>query len=75
MRNPWLEFRALLPTPALYVVKVLAHNADGTSTVAFPTGDSFRVRGQDVAVGLFAFVRDGVIEGEAPAVAPITLDV
>lgn len=75
MRNPWKEFRGLLPEPPLYVVEVLAHNTDGTSTVAFPTGDSFAVRGQGVAIGSFVFVRDGVIEGEAPAVAPITLEV
>lgn len=75
MRNPWREFQALLPASALYVVEVTAHNADGTSTVAFPTGESFTVRGQGVAIGNFAFVRDGVIEGEAPAVAPITLEV
>ncbi len=75
MRNAWREFRALLPAPPLYVVEVTAHNADGTSTVEFPTGQDFQVRGQSVAIGAFAFVRNGVIEGEAPAVAPVTLDV
>lgn len=75
MRNPWRDFQALLPAPPLYVVEVTAHNADGTSTVEFPTGLTFRVRGQDVAIGAFAFVRNDVIEGEAPAVAPITLEV
>lgn len=75
MRNVWRSFQALLPAPPLYVVEVTAHNADGTSTVKFPSGDDFKVRGQSVAIGAFAFVRNGVIEGEAPAVAPITLDV
>jgi hypothetical protein len=75
MKNPWLEFRGLLPAAPLYVVEVIAHNADGTSTVEMPGGDQFRVRGQGVGIGDFAFVRDGVIEGEAPAVAPVTLDV
>lgn len=75
MNNIWREFQALLPAPPLYVVEILEHNADGTSTVAMPNGESFRVRGQGVAEGSFAFVRDGVIEGEAPAVTPITLEV
>lgn len=75
MRNPWRDFLALQPAPPLYVVEVIDHNADGTSTVEFPTGDQFKVRGQGVGIGDFAFVRDGAIEGEAPAVSPITLDV
>jgi hypothetical protein len=75
MRNAWRDFRGLLPTSPLYVVEVTAHNADGTSTVELPSGDEFTVRGQAVDVGDFAFVRDGAIEGEAPAVTPITLDV
>ncbi len=75
MRNVWRQFQALLPQSKLYVVEVISHNVDGTSTVAMPNGDQFRVRGQGVAEGSFAFVRDGMIEGEAPAVAPIELDV
>jgi hypothetical protein len=75
MRNIWRDFLGRLPSSPLYVVEVMAHNSDGTSTVAMPTGDEFIVRGQSVDVGQFAFVRDGAIEGEAPAVTPITLDV
>lgn len=75
MINPWRQFQGLLPAPSLYVVRVIAHNADGTSTVEMPGGGQFTVRGQDVAEDAYAFVRDGVIEGEAPAVTPVELEV
>lgn len=74
--NLYRALRELLPEPALMVATVAAVNAaEGTSTVTFPGGGLQRVRGTSVAVGLLAFVRDGVIEGEAPALTPETIEV
>lgn len=74
--NPWREFLGNLPAPALLVLEVEAHHADGTSSVVLPGGGgTLRVRGTSVAVGDFAFVRDGVVEGEAPPVTPGMLSV
>lgn len=77
--NLFSRLRALLPPPPVWVAQVLAHNTDGTSTVELPagtpgaqvspelsTGTTLRVRGTQVAVGLRAFIRAGVIEGPAP---------
>lgn len=78
--NLFARLRALLPAPPVLVGTVVAHNADGTSSVEIPsgvasaplapglsTGSTLRARGTQVAVGLRAYVRDGVVEGEAPA--------
>lgn len=73
--NPWNQFKGLLPTTAVMVAEVVSHNADGTSTVEFPNGSQLKVRGQSVAVSDFAFIKDGEVRGEAPAITPITLDV
>jgi len=68
-------FLDLVPVQPLLVAQVTAHNGDGTSTVQFPTGAQLTVRGQGVAVDSFAFIRDGEIRGEAPAVSPASFDV
>jgi len=69
------RLRALLPTDPLLVAEVTAHNADGTSTVEFPGGEAARVRGQDVAVGLNAWVKGGRVEGEAPMLTSYVVEV
>jgi len=73
--NPWVQFRRLVGQEPLLVADVIAHNADGTSTVQTPEGHTLRVRGQSVSVGSKAFVRAGQIEGEAPALPAYTVEV
>lgn len=73
--NLWRQFEGLLPRDPLQVAQVVAHNADGTSTVQFQNGSQLRVRGQSVPVNGFAFIRDGEVRGAAPAVVPVVLDV
>ena len=74
--NLYRALRELLPEAPLMVATVAAVNAsEGTSTVSFPGGGPQRVRGTSVAVGLLAFVRDGVIEGAAPELTPETIEV
>jgi hypothetical protein len=74
--NLYRALRELLPEPALMVATVVAVNtSEGTSTVSFPGGGLQRVRGTSVAAGSLAFVRDGVIEGPAPALTLETIEV
>lgn len=70
----WNAFEQLTAEPLL-VAQVVAHNADGTSTVEFPNGSQLKVLGQGVAVDDYAFIRSGEIRGEAPAVVPVELEV
>lgn len=67
MSNLFRYLRERMPAPALQIATVLTVNADNTSTVEYPDGSLQRVRGTAVAVGQPAFVRNGVIEGLAPA--------
>lgn len=68
-------FRSLLPASPLYRGEILAHNADGTSTVELPGGMQIRARGQIVGIGAYAFVRNGVVEGAAPNLPVSTVDI
>lgn len=71
----WPSFQSLLPADPLLVAQVVSHDAGGASTVQFPNGSRLKARGQGVAVGSYAFIRGGEIRGQAPSVAPITLEV
>lgn len=74
-RNLWAQFKRLNPDAPLLVATVTAHNADGTSTVQFPDGGSTRVASQDVAINDKAFIREGRIEGEAPDLPVVNVQV
>lgn len=65
--NIYRRLRELLPQQPLLIADVLAVNDDNTSTVEYPDGSQQRVRGASVAVGQPAFIRNGVVEGLAPA--------
>lgn len=74
--NLYRQLRSLLPEPPLLVATVLSIDTDlGTSLVQFPGGGQQTVRGTAVAVGLGAFVRNGVVEGEAPALTYLEVEV
>ena len=75
MNNVYRALRELLPEPPLLVATVLAVNPDGTSTVQFPGGNAQRVRGTDAAATTKVFVRNGVIEGIAPALTALVIEV
>jgi hypothetical protein len=78
--NAFLRLRQLLPSAPLVVARVVSHNAtDDTSTLELlvdqadtdyaggvKTGTQFVARGRTVAIGDNAFVRDGVVESQAP---------
>lgn len=75
MSNLYRQLRDLLPEPPLTVATVAAVHADGMCTVTFPGGGQQRVRGNAVGVGQKAFVRAGVVEGAAPNLSALTIDV
>jgi hypothetical protein len=74
--NLYRALRDLLPDAPLQVATVTAvHTATGDSTVTWPGGDQQRVRGTSVAAGSNAFVRNGVVEGAAPDLTVVTIEV
>ncbi|OGB58453.1 MAG: hypothetical protein A2503_10245 [Burkholderiales bacterium RIFOXYD12_FULL_59_19] len=74
--NLYRALQELLPQSPLQVATVTAINTgQGTCTVTWPGGSVQTVRGAGVAVGSNAFVRDGIIEGAAPSLDVLTIDV
>lgn len=74
--NLYRALRELLPEPPLQVAQVISINMDtGESVVEWPGGSQQRVRGTGVPIGGRAFVRNGVIEGAAPALTLETIEV
>lgn len=71
--NPYAAFRRLLPQRPLEIGTVTYADATGC-TVELPGGGLLRVRGS-AAVGDSVFVRDGLIEGAAPAYTPIVIEI
>ena len=72
--NLYRQLRELLPEPALTVATVAATHTDGTVTVTYPGGAQQRVRG-DSTVGQNVFVRAGQVEGQAPDLDSVTIEV
>jgi hypothetical protein len=69
VRNPFQQFLALIPDPALQVGTVIAIDQD-VATIELPGGGRIMARGITDGtnlVGERVFVRGGVIEGLAPA--------
>jgi hypothetical protein len=75
MTNVFRQLLELLPQTPLTIATVAADHADGTCTVAYPGGAQVRVRGEGFAVSEQVFIRDGVIEGTAPQLTPVTVEV
>jgi hypothetical protein len=74
--NLYRALRELLPEAPLLVATVISvQTSTGTSTVEYPGGNQQRVRGTGAAVTSQVFVRDGVIEGAAPSLTNLTIEV
>ena len=65
MLNLFTEFKRLLPNAPLQVGTVVA-NDNGVFSIELPGGGILRARG-NTFVGQKVFVRDGVVQGAAPA--------
>lgn len=76
-RNPWSRFVALAGVDPLLVGEVLAHRDDGsdTSLIELPGGGHIVASGQTVPVGAMAFVRGGKVEGQAPDLPALEIEV
>lgn len=72
--NLYRQLRSLLPEPALTVATVAATHSDGTTTVTYPGGSQQRVRGTGYTVPQKVFVRAGQIEGAAPSLTSVTIE-
>lgn len=73
-RNPWSRWSSLTPKPALVVGTVLAHIND-ESRIELPGGSVISARGIGVAIGQKAFVRGDVVEGQAPSLQTVQIEV
>ena len=73
MHNLYRQFRQLLPDPPLQAGVVTETGAGGV-VIALPGGSLIRARGE-AAPGQAVFVRDGVIEGIAPALPLEVIDI
>lgn len=73
MSNPFVALLNLLPSYPLQVGNVAAVT-DGIATLRMPDGKFIRARGA-ATVGQSVFVRNGVIEGEAPALTVIEIEI
>jgi len=73
MSNLYREFQRLFPAAPLQVGTVSAV-IGGVATVELPGGGTLQARGE-ATVGQRFFVRDGAIEGAAPVLPVVLIDV
>ena len=71
--NAYVEFLALLPSHPLQIATVTAIEGE-VARLALPGGGVLTARGA-AAIGEQVFVRDGVIEGKAPAMPFVQVEV
>ena len=72
-RNPYAALLGLLPQRPL-LVGTVTDVANGVATVQMPGGGVEQARGA-ATVGQRVFIRDGAIEGLAPALTDVSYDV
>jgi len=74
--NPWKRFIGLLPGGTRTVGTVASINTHaGTSTITLRNGSQMTARGTGVPVGQKAFVVDGQVMGQAPALPQYEVEV
>jgi hypothetical protein len=73
MANLLAEFKSLLPGAPLLVGDVTAVSGN-LATIELPGGATLTARGS-AAVGQRVFVRDGTIEGQAPALEVVLIEI
>jgi hypothetical protein len=72
MFNPYVAFKKLLPNPSVYAGTVQSV-AGGVALIELPDGAIITGRGS-ATPGQVVFVRDGAIEGVAPALTVELID-
>jgi len=71
--NLFAQFRRLIPGQPLQVAMVVS-SSDSGAVVELPGGAQLAVRGSG-AVGTKVFVRAGLIEGPAPTLTVVTVEI
>lgn len=72
-RNLYRTLIDLMPAPALLVGDVVAYD-DGVATIELPEGMQLQARGT-ATIGDRVFFRNNLIEGPAPDLTPVTIEV
>lgn len=75
MANPYKLLKQLLPDQPLLICTVDAHIGSDQSALTLIGGGQMIARGQTVAVGQKAFVRNGIVEGQAPNLDGVTIEI
>lgn len=75
MANPYKLLKQLLPDAPLLIGTVDAHIGGDQSAITLMGGGQIVARGQSVAVGQKAFVRNGIVEGQAPNLDGVTIEI
>jgi hypothetical protein len=73
MPNLYKQFRDLIPEPPLLVGTVTSLQT-GYAVITLPDGSEVNARGSAV-IGNKVFVRDGVIEGTAPNLSVVVIEI
>lgn len=71
--NRYTRFLGLLPTQPLQIGSVVGE-AGGVLTLELPGGGQAQARGA-AGMGDRVFFRDGVVEGQAPALSTVVIEV
>lgn len=73
MKNLYKRFSDLTGR-SLRTVATCVSSADGESVMQYPGGSLVRVRGEGIPEQRY-FVRDGALDGEAPALVSLVIEV
>lgn len=74
LRSPFRRLQDLMAAPPREVGDITTV-AGGLATVALIGGGTVNVRGENASVGQRVFIRGDVIEGAAPALTLVTVEV
>ena len=73
--NIWQQFKALIPEGMRVIATITANNGNGTSQATLRDGSVITVKGDSIATGQKAFIKDGEIKGTAPSLAQYEVEV
>ncbi len=74
MPNIWKQFTNLLPDAPLLIGTVATRNSDGTLTVSLAGGGLLKATG-NASDGERVFVRNGLVEGTAPDLPVVDIEI
>lgn len=73
--NAFNRFQSLVGIQSTDVVTITVINGDGTSQATTLAGATVNIKGDSVAVGQNAFVRNSEIIRQAPNLTPVTVSI